>query len=87
MAVEACGVLAEEVEILVPVGVDEVSAFAADDRERERRHVDHRARIAARHHRRALFVQVLRFRIALDVPALGRCHQLGQLGDDHGAAM
>ena len=89
VAVEAGRVFAEEVDVLVAVRVDEASALAAHDRQRERRHVDHRPRIAARHHLGPLLVPPARLGIAVDVPALRRSdepRQIGGDGLDHGAA-
>src|SRR5581483_2988700 len=44
---------------------------AADDRERERIDVDHRARVLTRHEPRPLLVQPARLRIALDIATHG----------------
>src|SRR6266511_2304633 len=73
MAVQAGCVLAEEVDVLVSVG--------ADDRERERRDMDDRARVPAGHHPRALLVQPPRLGVALDVAPLGVGGEGGELGD------
>ena len=88
--VEAGGVLAEEVDVDVPVGVGDPRTLAPHDRERERRHVDGRARVAARHDLYPLLVQPARLGIALDVSLLGSGDELRQIGCDllaHGPAM
>src|SRR6266513_2241303 len=57
---QAGGVLAEKVDVLVPVGIGQRRAFSAYDRERERLDVDDRARFPPGHHLRARFVQAAR---------------------------
>jgi hypothetical protein len=74
MPVEAGGVLAEEVEVLVAVGVPDASAFAADDRERERRHMEDAPRVAAGHEAGPLLVQPARLGVPLDVPLQRSVH-------------
>ena len=81
VAEQACGVLAEKVDVLVPVGVGQARALAAHDRERERLDVDDRARVPAGHHLRALFVQAARLGISLDVAALRRGDERFEIGD------
>ncbi len=90
VAVEAGGVLAEEVGVFVSIRIDQPRAFAAHDRERERRHMDDRARIAAGHYLRALLVQPARLGVAVGVPALRRGDEAGHIHGDglaHGPAM
>src|SRR5919206_3254052 len=69
MPVQPRGVLAEEVEVVAPVRIDDTRTLAAHDRERERIDVDDRARVPARHEPRPLLVQPAGLRIALDVAA------------------
>ena len=51
VAVDAGGVFAEEVDVFGAVEVPQPAALAACDADRERRVVQHGARVAARHHR------------------------------------
>ena len=69
MPVQPRRVLAEEVEVLVPVRIDDTRTVAAHDRERERIDVNDGARVPARHELRPLLVQPAGLRIALDVVA------------------
>ena len=89
MAVEAGGVLAEEIHVLVSIRVDEARPVAAHDRQRERRHVNDGARIPAGHHLGPLLVQPARFGIPVGVPAFCLRNEAGHTcGDrlDHGPA-
>ena len=81
VAVETRGVLTEEVDVLVAVRVGHARALAADDRQREGRLVDRRARVPARHEARPLLVEPARLRIRRDVSRL-RLRQPGREIDD-----
>ena len=70
MAVEPRGVFTEEIDVLVAIGVGHARAFAVDDRQGERRLVDRRARVPARHKTCPRFVEPARLGIRCDVSRL-----------------
>ena len=80
VAVEPGGVLAEEVDVLVAVGVRDARTLAPDDRQRERIEVDDRAGVAAREDARPLLVQPPRLGVALDITALRACDERREIG-------
>ena len=82
VAVDAGGVFAQEVDVLGAVEVPQPAALAARDAERERRVVQHGARVAAGHHRGRLDEAGQALRVARDVGFLG----LGQRRVDVGVA-
>ena len=71
VAVDAGSVLAQHVDIFVPVGVPQPAAFAAHDGERERRIVQGRPGIAARHRLAGFLVAREALGIAIDIGLLG----------------
>ncbi len=79
VTVEAGRVLAEEVDVLVTVRVGDAGAIAPNDRQRERRLVDGRARVAARHDAGALLVQPERLGIRGGVPGLRLTQPCGEI--------
>jgi hypothetical protein len=67
VAVDAGGVLAQHVDVLMPVGIPQAAALAARHGERERRIVQRGARVAARHGLAGLLVAGIALGVALDI--------------------
>ena len=82
MAIDPRGVLAEEIDVFGAVEVPQPAALAARDADRERRVVQHGARVAAGHHRGRLDKPGKALRIARHIGFL----RLGQRRIDVGVA-
>jgi hypothetical protein len=80
MAVEAGRELAQEVAVLVPVGIPHARALALGDGQREGREVDDRARVAARHHLRRLDLAGGALRVAGGIVGTGLGQRRFEIG-------
>ena len=67
VAVDAGGVFAQHVDVLVAVGIPQPAALAAHDGERKRRVVQRGAGVAARHGLEGFLLAGEAFGIALDI--------------------